>query len=64
MILDCIFANQILFMASENIIEEKKQGQALMTEKINGNSKKLFIESYGCQMNLNDSEIVAAIIIQ
>lgn len=49
-------------MSSEKVIEEKKQGQALLTELIEGNTKKLYIESYGCQMNLNDSEIVASIL--
>jgi tRNA-2-methylthio-N6-dimethylallyladenosine synthase len=49
-------------MGSEKIIEEKKQGQALITEQKTGNNKKLYIESYGCQMNLNDSEIVASIL--
>jgi tRNA-2-methylthio-N6-dimethylallyladenosine synthase len=49
-------------MASEQVIEEKKQGQALVTEQKEGNIKKLFIESYGCQMNMNDSEIVASVL--
>ena len=43
-------------------IDESQQGSAMMMES-NNNGKKLYLESYGCQMNFSDSEIVASILI-
>jgi len=46
----------------EKEIDENKQGEHLVLEQKEGNSRKLFIESYGCAMNFSDSEIVASIL--
>lgn len=48
----------------EKIIDKNKQGEALHLERIPKNTKKLFIESYGCQMNFSDSEVVASILTE
>jgi tRNA-2-methylthio-N6-dimethylallyladenosine synthase len=44
------------------VIEEDKQGEATMVAtNENSTGKKLYLESYGCQMNFSDSEVVASI---
>lgn len=45
--------------------DESRQGEALMLENHSEqvDSRKLYIESYGCQMNFSDSEIVASILL-
>jgi len=46
----------------EKIIDENKQGESLVLEEKKENTRKLYIESYGCAMNFSDSEIVASIL--
>src|SRR5690606_37237745 len=46
----------------EKIIDESKQGESLVLENKKQNTRKLYIESYGCAMNFSDSEIVASIL--
>lgn len=45
----------------EKTIDESRQGEVLEQEQSAG-AKKLYLESYGCQMNFSDSEIVATIL--
>ena len=45
----------------QKTIDESKQGEATMVAGKSG-AKKLYLESYGCQMNFADSEIVASIL--
>ena len=46
----------------EKAIEEERQGEALELTNALNSGRKMYIESYGCQMNFSDSEIVASIL--
>lgn len=51
----------------DKVIDEARQGEAFILPEISSktnNGKKLFLESYGCQMNFSDSEIVASILVK
>jgi tRNA-2-methylthio-N6-dimethylallyladenosine synthase len=48
----------------EKIIDESTQGNTLVLDAKTENIKKLYIESYGCQMNFSDSEVVASILAE
>lgn len=45
-------------------MDESKQGDATLIDAGPDNGKKLYLESYGCQMNFSDSEIVASILAE
>ena len=48
---------------STKVLDETRQGEATMVEPSGKKTgKKLYLESYGCQMNFADSEIVASIL--
>lgn len=48
----------------EKIIIEEDQGTATLVATPSDSQRKLYIESYGCQMNFSDSEIVASIMTE
>lgn len=51
-------------LALNKPLEEFRQGEALGSEVMESTqaTKKFYIESYGCQMNFSDSEIIASIL--
>lgn len=53
-------------LVSENkVIDEARQGEATVLDTNISNEKgKLYLESYGCQMNFSDSEIVASVMAE
>lgn len=48
----------------EKYIDEERQGEVYTAAESAVGLKKIFLESYGCQMNFADSEIVASIMMR
>lgn len=60
-----LYSNEIPFELLSKKHDESRQGEALQMERpqdVPLNGKKFYIESYGCQMNFSDSEVVASIL--
>ena len=52
-----------MLIESNKVLDEARQGEATtVVSEGKKNGKKLYLESYGCQMNFADSEIVASIL--
>lgn len=51
-------------VGTEKKIDENRQGEAYFPGElpVEAGSKRFYIESYGCQMNFSDSEIVASVL--
>src|SRR5947208_1120737 len=51
-------------VVADKVHNEKRQGESFapFVDDISQYNKKFYIESYGCQMNFSDSEIVASIL--
>ena len=60
-----LYNNETAFELEPKVIDETRQGETLTLERpvtVKSNGKKFYIESYGCQMNFADSEVVASIL--
>jgi tRNA-2-methylthio-N6-dimethylallyladenosine synthase len=60
-----LYNNEVAFELQPKVIDESRQGEALASahpKNVKSNGKKFYIESYGCQMNFADSEVVASIL--
>lgn len=68
---NCTFASSLIEMKNlindigildTHIVEEACETYQVSKDQHTGKPRKLYIESYGCQMNFSDSEIVASIL--
>ena len=58
------FIEELSILPAEPEVAERSDGVKTSPEQNTGKSRKLYVESYGCQMNFSDSEIVTSIMQQ
>jgi len=53
-----------MFEIEQKVMDESRQGEAYegVLDTLSAPNKRFYIESYGCQMNFSDSEIIASIL--
>lgn len=51
-----------MLLEGNKVIDESRQGEATVIKTQKTGGRKLLLESYGCQMNFSDSEIIASIL--
>lgn len=53
-----------MFEIEQKVMDESRQGEAYQgnLDTLSASNKHFYIESYGCQMNFSDSEIIASIL--
>lgn len=57
-------ANQFSGNVFDKVQDEQRQGEVYVVDGPDAGKKKMYLESYGCQMNFSDSEIVASIMTE
>lgn len=60
-----LYHNETAFELQPKVIDETRQGEVFVQDNSqisNSKTRKFYIESYGCQMNFADSEVVASIL--
>ncbi len=57
-----MYDNNPTLSTAHPALDEQRQGEVFFQETEGNGSKRFYIESYGCQMNFSDSEIVASIL--
>lgn len=57
-------ANQFSGNVFDKVQDEQRQGEVYVVDGLDAGKKKMYLESYGCQMNFSDSEIVASIMTE